>query len=175
MAGAPVWRRERLLVLGWQDAGRAIDVLAEEVRAVGFRPAVIVGIARGGLPVAVALSNLLGVEDFRILGIPRNSTNSRYSERADAVLTYVVPERPLEGADVLVVDDIMGDGGTMALATETVLGLGAGSVRTAVLVRNAGAAGSADHVAIEVDDWTVFPWEVPPSDGEVAEPIRYSP
>lgn len=170
-SGTPVWRRDRLLSLGWPELGKALTVLADAVYESGFRPTIIVGIARGGLPPAVTLSNLLGVEDFRILGIPRNSSNGRYSERGEAVLNYVVPQLPMTGANVLIVDDIMGDGGTMALAVSTVRDLGASEVRTAVVVRNVGSAGRPDHQVIETDDWTVFPWELPPGDGEKSEPI----
>ncbi|MFB7270867.1 phosphoribosyltransferase [Streptomyces sp. NPDC056244] len=168
MNAVPVWRREKLLTIGWAEAGRMLDGLARDIRADGFAPTVIAGIARGGLPPAVALSNLLGVTDFRILGIPRNTSNSRYSERGEAVLDYVVPERPLTGERVLIVDDIMGDGGTMALAERTVRGLGAAGVRSAVVVRNIGSRGRPDFLAVEVDDWTVFPWELPPGAEEAA-------
>ncbi|MGW3210166.1 phosphoribosyltransferase [Streptomyces sp. NPDC001135] len=166
MNAVPTWRRQKLLTIGWAEAGRMIDALARDVRADGFAPTVLAGIARGGLPAAVALSNLLDVTDFRILGIPRNTTNSRYSERGDAVLDYVVPRRPLTGERVLIVDDIMGDGGTMALARQTVLDQGAAEVRSCVLVRNVGSRGRPDFHAAEVDDWTVFPWELPPAEGE---------
>ncbi|MFE1172503.1 phosphoribosyltransferase [Streptomyces sp. NPDC058773] len=172
MNATPMWRRDRLLTISWETMGRMLDRMAEDIRSDGFAPTLVAGIARGGLPPAIALSNLLGVEDFRILGIPRNSSNSRYSGRGEAVLQYVVPERPLDGSRVLLVDDIMGDGGTMALAKQTMLDRGAAEVRTAVVVRNLGAASTADYQATEVDDWTVFPWETPPGAHELAVPLR---
>ncbi|MFF2806336.1 phosphoribosyltransferase [Streptomyces sp. NPDC058000] len=172
MSGTPMWRRDRLLTISWEAMGRMVNGLAEEIRASDFAPTVVAGIARGGLPPAIALSNLLAIEDFRILGIPRNTSNSRYSERDEAVLNYVVPQRSFSGSRVLLVDDIMGDGGTMALAKRTVLELGAAEVRTVVVVRNLGAANTADFQAVEVDDWTVFPWEAPPGADELAVPLR---
>ncbi|MFE7612011.1 phosphoribosyltransferase [Streptomyces celluloflavus] len=172
MSGTPMWRRDRLLTISWEAMGRMLNGLADDIRASDFAPTVVAGIARGGLPPAIALSNLLAIEDFRILGIPRNTSNSRYSERDEAVLNYVVPQRAFTGARVLLVDDIMGDGGTMALAKSTVLELGAAEVRTVVVVRNLGAANTADFQAAEVDDWTVFPWEAPPGSGELAIPLR---
>ncbi|MCE4942275.1 MULTISPECIES: phosphoribosyltransferase [Streptomyces] len=172
MSGTPMWRRDRLLTISWEAMGRMLAGLADDVRASGFAPTAVAGIARGGLPPAIALANLLAIEDFRILGIPRNTSNSRYSERGAAVLKYVVPEREFGGARVLLVDDIMGDGGTMALAKRTVEELGAAEVRTVAVVRNLGAAQRADFQAVEVDDWTVFPWEAPPGDNELAVPLR---
>ncbi|MEU5041579.1 phosphoribosyltransferase [Streptomyces griseorubiginosus] len=171
MNATPTWRRNKLLTIGWAEAGQMLDELAGAVRADGFAPTVIAGIARGGLPPAVALSNLLGVTDFRILGIPRNSGNGRYSERGDARLDYVVPEGSLLGERVLIVDDIMGDGGTMELATKTVLDLGAAETRSAVVVRNIGSRSCPDFLAAEVDDWTVFPWEEQPTTDQPTAPV----
>ncbi|MGG2459839.1 phosphoribosyltransferase [Streptomyces sp. RGM 3693] len=172
MSGTPMWRRDRLLTISWEAMGRMLNGLADDIRASDFVPTVVAGIARGGLPPAIALSNQLAIEDFRILGIPRNTSNSRYSERGEAVLNYVVPQRSFSGSRVLLVDDIMGDGGTMALAKRTVLELGAAEVRTVVVVRNLGASNTADFQAVEVDDWTVFPWEAPPGADELAVPLR---
>jgi hypoxanthine phosphoribosyltransferase len=172
MNATPTWRRRRLLTIGWADAGLMIEALARDVRADGFAPTVVAGIARGGLPAAVALSNLLGVTDFRVLGIPRNLGNGRYSERDEAILDYVTPERALTGERVLIVDDIMGDGGTMELARKTVLGLGAVEARSAVVVRNIGSRSRPGYCAVEVDDWTVFPWEEQPEAGQPTAELR---
>jgi hypoxanthine phosphoribosyltransferase len=161
-----LWARERLLHIDWETMGRLLTDLAEEIRGKGFRPDVVVGIARGGLPPAVALSNLLDIPEFAILGIPRNSSNSRYSDRAEPRYEYLAPERPLTGLRVLLVDDIMGDGGTMALAKELMRARGAAEIRTAVVVRNVNCASAPDHHAVSVDDWTVFPWEAPPGPEE---------
>lgn len=166
MTGSALWKRRKLLSITWETTGRLLSDLADEIRGTGFQPDVIVGITRGGLPAAVTLSNLLDVLDFRVLGIPRNSSNSRYSERGQARFDHITPDRPLDGRRVLVVDDIMGDGGTMALALEILRERGAGEIRTAVVVRNVNAAGRPDHHCLDVDDWTVFPWEAPPALGE---------
>ncbi|MCL6739227.1 phosphoribosyltransferase [Streptomyces ossamyceticus] len=161
-----LWARERLLHIDWETMGRLLTGLAEEIRGSGFRPDVVVGIARGGLPPAVTLSNLLDIPEFAVLGIPRNSSNSRYSDRAEPYLEYLVPDRSLTDRRVLLIDDIMGDGGTMALAKELMMTRGAAEIRTAVVVRNVNCASIADHHAVSVDDWTVFPWEVPPGSEE---------
>ena len=172
MSPAPVWRRDRLLTISWDALGEMVGTLARDITASGYAPTVVAGIARGGLPPAIALSNLLAVEDFRILAIPRNVSNSRYSERGEAVLDYVVPDREMSGDRVLLVDYIMGVGVSMSLAVDTARKLGAREVRTAVVVRNLGAANSADFTAVEVDDWTVFPWEAQPGPGERTVPLR---
>ncbi|MEV5598772.1 phosphoribosyltransferase family protein [Streptomyces sp. NPDC052496] len=171
-AGPSLWKRQRLLTMSWQTLGTLLTGLAEEIRAAGPLPDTVVGITRGGLTPAVALAHRLDVPEFRIMGIPRNSSNSRYSERGAAALEYVVPDTPLTGKRVLVVDDIMGDGGTMETAVGTLRALDAAEIRTAVLVRNQNCAGRPDHQGVEVDDWTVFPWEAPPGPAEPTVPLE---
>lgn len=83
----------------------------------------------------------------------------------------MVPKRSLLGERVLIVDDIMGDGGTMELATKTVLDLGAAESRSAVVVRNVGSRSRPDFFAAEVDDWTVFPWEEQPTADQRTAPV----
>lgn len=161
-----LWARRRLLNISWDTMGRLLSCLAEEIRATGFSPDVVVGIARGGLPPAVALSNLLDIPEFRILGIPRNSSNSRYSEREAPRFDYLMPDRPIDGGRLLLVDDIMGDGGTMDLAVALMKERAAAEIRTSVVVRNVNCQREVDHYAVEVDDWVVFPWEAPPGPSE---------
>ena len=170
-AGASLWERRRLLVIGWETAGRLVTALTDDIRASGFVPEVVVGISRGGLPAAVALSHRLGVTDFRILGIQRNASDSRYSSRAAARLNYLSPDDGLAGRRVLLVDDITGDGGTLALAVPVLTGKGAAEVRVAVLVRNVNSTAEPDYHGVSVNDWTVFPWESPVRPGEHAVPL----
>jgi hypoxanthine phosphoribosyltransferase len=160
-AEVSLWERRRLLVLDWETAGELVDRLVDDIRASGFLPDVVVGIARGGLPLAVALSHRLGVADFRVLGIQRNASDSRYSDRGSARLDYFSPDGDLTGRRVLVAEDIVGDGGTLAVALPLLTAKGAAEVRTATLVRNVNGATEVDYEGVVVDDWTVFPWESP--------------
>jgi hypoxanthine phosphoribosyltransferase len=168
-----LWVRKHLLNIDWETMGLLLQKLVDEIRASDFRPDSVVGISRGGLPPAIALSNLLEVPDFRILGIPRNQSNSRYSERQAPRFEYLVPDKPLTGRRLLLVDDIMGDGGTMDLAASLMRERGAAEIRTVVVVWNVNGQGNVDHHAVAVDDWTVFPWEAPPTATEKTVELRY--
>ena len=109
--------------------------------------------------------------DFRVLGIQRNATDSRYSARGPARLDYLSPDGPLADQRVLLVDDITGDGGTLALAVPLLTARGAVEVRTAVLARNHNSVAEPDYQGVTVDDWTVFPWESPVRRGERSVPL----
>jgi hypoxanthine phosphoribosyltransferase len=52
-----------LELMGWDDLGVASRALAEQVHADGWRPDIVLAIARGGLLVAGALGYALGVKN----------------------------------------------------------------------------------------------------------------
>jgi len=161
-AEVSLWQRRRLLVIDWAAAGQLVAGLVDDIRASRFEPDVVVGIARGGLPLAVALSHQLGVADFRVLAMRRNSSDSRYSERGPVRLDCLSPDKALAGRRILLADDIVGDGGTLAAAVNLLTAAGLAELRTAALVRNVHATVRPDYEGVTADDWTVFPWENPP-------------
>src|SRR5262249_19053487 len=101
-----------------------------------------------------------------------NTSEKRYSDRKEPRLQWMAPEDSLEGKSVLLVDDIAGDGGTMAFALELVRSRRPAALRAAVVVRNANSPYHPDYHAIVVNDWIVFPWEPKVEDGTArVEPI----
>ena len=56
-------------VLTWADFGLASRVLAKSVAASGFRPDLVLSIARGGLPVGGALAYALGVKNCAAINV----------------------------------------------------------------------------------------------------------
>lgn len=167
----PLWKREHLLSLSWQELGVCMESLREQILDSGFKPTCIVGICRGGLVLATCLSNVFDIRNFQVLGIARNLSNDRYSQRAPARFDWLSPERGLKGERVLIADDIAGDGGTLALACETLRGYEPEEIRTAVIVKNQGSKITPDYFAVSVDDWVVFPWEARAATASV-EPLK---
>ncbi|SEH03069.1 hypothetical protein SAMN05444920_13278 [Nonomuraea solani] len=166
----PRWERKRLLRLDWPAFGDAAEELARQVMDSGFQPNVIMGIARGGLPLATVLGHLLSGR-VGAIGVTRNSSDDRYAERDEVEISWLVPES-LEGARVLLVDDIAGDGGTLRGVRERAGRAGATEVRAAVIVVNDGCTERPDYSVFSADDWVVFPWERPPVDHHgVVEPL----
>lgn len=156
----PIWKQERLLRITWPRLGEIMERLAMFVARLHPRPEVVVGIVRGGLSVALHASHALGTRHCYLLDVARNAqSEGRYSERGAPEMKWDLPPGVVAGRDVLLVDDIAGDGGTLRMTVEHLLGQGAARVRTAVLVRNRGCAFDLDFYGVEVDDWVVFPWE----------------
>jgi hypoxanthine phosphoribosyltransferase len=159
----PVWHRRRIYRLTWDGLARSLAELAGSVDAAGVEYDTVLGIARGGLPVATYLSHALAIADIRYASIRRSKSDERFTERGEPVLEWFAPDTRLDGRSVLVVDDIAGDGGTLRIAMEEVAARGADSIGTAVIVRNHGSVLEPTHYIHTADDWTWFPWERAPA------------
>jgi len=146
-------------MMSWSTFGMAIDALKMSVGSLKPRPDVIVGIGRGGWMIAVPLSHALEVTECYGIRIIRNVSEQVYSSRTKPVVLQSPPRTVLNNQTVLLVDDIAGDGGTIAAAKEALRDLGAKAVQTAVLVLNTAGNCPVDTYAVSVDDWVVFPWE----------------
>lgn len=105
------------------------------------------------------------VELSRRLAFPHavdylHATRYRGAQRGGEIQWRVWPSQAIEGRNVLIVDDILDEGHTLAAVREACGAAGARSVRTAVLVvkRNPlrSPKASVDFHALEVDDVYVF-------------------
>lgn len=89
-----------------------------------------------------------------------HATRYRGTQRGGEIQWRVWPSQAIEGRDVLIVDDILDEGHTLAAVAEACSAAGARSVQSAVLVvkRNPLRSPQAgvDFHALEVDDVYVF-------------------
>jgi len=145
--------RERL---SWERFGDAAYELAHAVHADGFEPDLILGIARGGLPVAGALGYALGVKNLWTMNV---EYYTGVDERLDVPL--ILPPVPmlvdLEEARVLIADDVADTGHTLRLVQEFCAGKVA-EVRSAVLYEKSRSVVSCEYVWRRTDLWIDFPW-----------------
>lgn len=155
-----LWARRRLLTLPWTLLEDSLQRLEAEIRRSGFEPTSILGIARGGLVPAIVLANRLKIKDFGVISVTRNLSDDRFSDRGDARFGWMAPaDWELSCRRILVVDDIAGDGATLARTCRELRARGAKELRTVVVVKNVHCQTAPDHYAAVSDDWVVFPWE----------------
>ncbi|MFE5672509.1 phosphoribosyltransferase [Agromyces sp. NPDC056523] len=165
-SGADGVRRE---ILTWDDFSSAARGLAAEVLASGFRPDVVIAIARGGLLLAGAISYALGTKQC-------GSINVEFYTGVDERLPEPVLHPPMldvpavAGRSVLLIDDVSDSGRTLAKVVDLLVEAGA-DVRTATLYVKPRTVLVPDFAYRETDDWIVFPWSsLPPV--EAAEGVR---
>ena len=147
-------------ILTWPAFGTAVRQLAATVHADGYRPDLILAIARGGLFAAGALGYALGVKNISVVNV---EYYTGVDERLP--LPVVLPPVPdlvdLERARVLVADDVADTGHTLALVHEFCQSK-VGDVRAAVLYQKPRSVIDCEYVWSRTDRWISFPWSADP-------------
>jgi hypothetical protein len=157
MAATRVETRENLT---WELFGTAARDLALLIAADGFRPDVILSIARGGLFVAGALGYALDVKNLHV-------TNVEYYTGVDQrlELPVMLPPVPsavdLSGAHVLIADDVADTGATLRLVKDF-CSAHVAEVRCAVIYEKSRSSVKCEYVWRRTDLWINFPWSVEP-------------
>ena len=146
----------RFLILSWEDLFWDIVELGRLIKESGFKPDVLVAVARGGWVVGRVLSDLLEVEVALGLTIKFYTGIDERDRRPRIVQPLGVN---LEDKNVLLVDDIVDTGETLWLARTHVLSKGASEVRTATPYVKPWARHKPDYYVKVVDKWVVFPYE----------------
>jgi hypoxanthine phosphoribosyltransferase len=148
--------RERMT---WAELGEGTRELAAGVAADGWRPNLILGIARGGMLVAGALSYALDVKNTFTMNV---EFYTGVDERLPVPM--ILPPVPdlvdLQDARMLIADDVADTGQTLAL----VRGFCAdrvGEVRTAVLYEKPHSVIACDYAWRRTELWIDFPWSTP--------------
>ena len=145
--------RERM---SWPDLGEATRALAVEIADDGYVPDLILGIARGGLLVAGALSYALGVKNTFTMNV---EFYTGIDERLE--MPMILPPVPdlVDFAEtrVLIADDVADTGATLKLVYEFCEGKVA-EVRSAVLYEKPRSIVASDYVWRRTDRWITFPW-----------------
>ena len=150
--------RERM---SWGELGQSARELAAQVHADGYEPDLILGIARGGLLVAGALSYALEVKNSFTMNV---EFYTGIDERLPVpMLLPPVPELvDLQDARMLIADDVADTGQTLALVKGFCAGQ-VGDVRVAVLYEKPRSIVNCEYVWRRTDRWIDFPWSSPPA------------
>jgi hypoxanthine phosphoribosyltransferase len=150
---AVVTERERMT---WGDLGTGVRELAAQVVADGYEPDLILGIARGGLLTAGALSYALDVKNTFTMNV---EFYTGVDERLPVpMLLPPVPDFvDLQDQRVLIADDVADTGATLALVKEFLVGKVRES-RVAVLYEKPRTTVHAEYVWRRTDRWIDFPW-----------------
>ena len=152
-----------LEVLPWPVFGEAVRELAETIVKSGFRPDLVLSVARGGLTVGGALAYALAVKDcFTINVVYYVDVDQRLD--IPAVLPPVPDPIAMNDLNVLIADDVADTGNTLALVREFCSGH-ARETRTGVLYRKPWSIIDPDFFWRETDRWVAFPWS---ADGPVS-------
>ena len=146
--------------LDWARYGVAVRELATEVAADGYRPDIILAIARGGLFVAGSLGYALGVKNLYVMNV---EYYTGVDERLD-VPVMLPPHLDLVGVEearFLVADDVADTGHTLEVVLDHCRDK-VGEVRAAVLYEKPRSVVRCDYVWKHTELWIEFPWSSEP-------------
>jgi hypoxanthine phosphoribosyltransferase len=157
MTATAVETRENLT---WELFGTAARELATQIADDGFRPDVILSIARGGLFVAGALGYALDVKNLHVANV---EFYTGVDERLD--MPVMLPPVPsaveLSGTRLLIADDVADTGATLHLVKEF-CGAHVAEVRCAVIYEKPPSMVKCEYVWRRTAQWINFPWSVDP-------------
>lgn len=147
------------LLFTHNEVEAALDRMAIDIeKELGDKNPVLLCVMIGGL---VPMGNLLPRLDFPLEVDYVHATRYRGKTRGGELVWKAKPSIELKGRNVLIVDDILDGGITLAGIMEAIKEMGAESVRTAVLVdkyqkRVEGGLSHADFVGLRIEDHYIF-------------------
>ena len=147
-------------ILDWTSYGQAVRELATMVAEDGYKPEVILAIARGGLFCAGSLAYALTVKTIFVMNC------EYYTGVGERLPTPVLlpPHPHMEGqreAKVLIAEDVADTGRTLKVVHET-CSEQVGEVRTAVLYEKPQSLVQCEYVWKRTERWISFPWSSEP-------------
>jgi uncharacterized protein len=146
--------------LTWETFGGAARELAEVIAGDGFRPDLILAIARGGMFVAGALGYSLSVKNLHLM-------NVEFYNGVGSTLDMPVMLPPVPSAvdfsrkKVLIADDVADTGKTIELVRNFIAGHVA-EVRCAVVYEKPESLVKCEYVWKRTAAWINFPWSTLP-------------
>jgi hypoxanthine phosphoribosyltransferase len=143
-------------VLTWSAFGEGIRDLAQQVADSGYRPDIILAIARGGLIPAGSLGYALSVKNTYVMNVEYYTGVDQRLE----VPVFLPPHLDLIGVQdkqFLVVDDVADTGHTLQMVHDFCAGKVA-EVRSAVIYEKPRSVIRCDYVWKRTDRWIEFPW-----------------
>jgi len=142
--------------VSWPEYGNLAEALAEKVRSGGGTAFdLVIGIARGGMPVAMVISDRL---DVRIDFINVKSYVGIGERGIPRILSTLTQE--IKGKHVLIVDDLVDQGDTIQVVKEYLSGQGPKILEVAVLFKKPWTKIEPDYYLEVIDRWVVFPFEL---------------
>lgn len=143
-------------VMDWNLFYNLARQVAKKINGSGYKPDLIVGLARGGWVLARILCDLIGVKDLVSLKVEHWGITATPDGKAKLKYPLKVD---LNGKNVLIVDDITDTGESMRVAVEYIQSLKPSEIRTAVLRHITSSKFMPDYFGEEISwRWVIFPW-----------------
>ena len=143
-------------VMDWDLFYQLARKVASKINNSGFKPDIIVGLARGGWVLARVLCDLIGVKDLVSLKVEHWGVTATPDGKAKLKYPLNVD---LSGKNVLVVDDITDTGESLRVTLEYIKSLNPLQIKTAALRHINTSKFLPEYFGEEITwRWVIFPW-----------------
>ncbi len=145
-------------LVSWKESYRLAKALARKIKRSGFKPDLVIGVARGGLVPARVVCDFLLQKDLAAVKIEHWGIAATIGK---ATIKFPLPV-DISGKNVLVVDDVVDTGDTYSVLMDYLKEKNPSKVRTAVLHYKTCSTCIPDYWAEKQDkwEWIIYPWAV---------------
>jgi len=143
-------------VATWNQIYDMLLDLANKIQGDGYKPDVIIGIARGGLVPARILSDVLETPELAIIQIEYYVSIAQTRQEPilkRSLLTQITEKK------ALLVDDVSDTGKSLQLAKNHLQQQDAKEIKTATLYAKPQTITKPDYYEKQTSHWIVFPWD----------------
>ncbi|MCW7070371.1 MAG: phosphoribosyltransferase [Methanophagales archaeon] len=151
------------LVVDWDYAYNLCRDVSERIKAAGFMPEVIVGIARGGWYLARVLCDFFMVKDLFSLKMEHWGVTATVTGAAELKFGLdSAAQKKLKGRRVLIADDVTDTGDSIKFALEYVRSFEPSDVKTATMQHKTSSSFMPDFYGELMTEWRwiIYPWSV---------------
>jgi hypoxanthine phosphoribosyltransferase len=143
-------------VMDWEKFYQLSRAVAKRIKKSGYKPNVIIGLARGGWIFSRILCDFLGVKDLFSLKVEHWGLTA--SPDGEAKISYPL-SIDLSNKTILIADDITDTGESLKKAVEHIRSLNPAEIKTVTLRHIIGSKFIPDYYAEEIKwIWVIFPW-----------------
>lgn len=152
-------KKFRCEIISWHRMYRLTRQLALKIKRAGFRPDLVVAIARGGYVPARILCDFLKITNLTDMRVEHYGAGAQRKKYAKLAVPLGIDAH---GKKVLVVDDITDTGDTLEIALNHIKSFAPQAVRTAILLHKKQSPIVPDFYAKKIikNRWIIYPWAV---------------
>jgi hypoxanthine phosphoribosyltransferase len=145
-------------LVSWDEAYRLSKILARKIKSSGFKPDLVIGIARGGLVPARIVCDFLLQKDLAAIKVEHWGIAATLGK---AEIKFPLPV-DISGKKILIVDDVADTGDTYSVVLDYIKEKKPSEVKSAVLHYKTCSTYVPDYWAEKQDEWKwiIYPWAV---------------
>ncbi len=145
-------------LVSWDEVHRLAKFLALKIKNSGFKPDLVIGIARGGLVPARIVCDFLLQKNLTAIKVEHWGIAAAPGK---AEIKFPLPI-DISGKKILIVDDVVDTGDTYSVTMDYIKGKNPSEVKSAVLHYKTRSTFIPDYWAEKQDEWKwiIYPWAV---------------